>query len=430
LAVTDRAPLELDSIDLSAVDFWRRPWSERLEAYRILRDERPVAFFEEPEPLPSTGAVKGAGYWAVTRHADVLEVSRRPGVFTSGQGALGVTDATPEINEFFGSLISMDDPRHARLRKIVSGAFTPKVLAHILDQVEQTAVSVVDAVVERGSVDLVADLAAPFPLLVILDMMGIPRRDAGTVLRSANAILSGGDPDFLPPGKDFGTALIEAGVDLVALIEPLAAARRADPTDDLTSALVHAEVDGERITDQELASFFILLCVAGSETTRTAVSHGVWALEQHPDQRAAWMTDFDAMASTAVDEIVRWSTPVISMRRTLSESFRLEDVELSEGDKVLIMYSAANRDERAFDQPERFDLSRHPNPHVGFGGPGPHFCLGAHLARREITVMFRELFRRLPDLTVTGPPAPLESSFINGIKRLPVTFTPHAPTGA
>jgi cytochrome P450 len=301
----------------------------------------------------------------------------------------------------------MDDPRHARLRKIVSGAFTPKVLAHILDQVERTAVSVVDAVVERGSADLVADLAAPFPLLVILDMMGVPRSDAATVLRSANAILSGGDPDFLPEGKDFGTALIEAGIDLVALIEPLAAARRADPTEDLTSALVHAEVDGERITDQELASFFILLCVAGSETTRTAVSHGVWALEQHPDQREAWMADFDALAPTAVDEIVRWSTPVISMRRTVSESFRLQDVELSEGDKVLIMY-----------------------PHVGFGGPGPHFCLGAHLARREITVMFRELFGRLPDLTVTGPPAPLESSFINGIKRLPVTFTPHAPTGA
>jgi cytochrome P450 len=316
----------------------------------------------------------------------------------------------------------MDDPRHARLRRIVSGAFTPRMLARILDQVELTAAEVLDGITGREDVELVSEIAAPFPLLVILDMMGVPRSERVMVLEAANAILSGGDPDFLPPGKDFVTAILEAGINLSALMEPMAAARRTEPTDDLVSALIHADVEGEPITNQEVVSFFILLLVAGSETTRTAVSHGVWALHQHPDQRDAWMADFDAMAPAAVDEIVRWATPVISMRRTVTQPVTLRGVDLDEGDKLLMIYSAANRDEEVFDDPQRFDLRRDPNPHVGFGGPGPHFCLGAHLARREITVMFRELFRRFPDLTPTAEPAQLQSAFINGIKRLPVSL--------
>lgn len=411
------------AIDLSAPEFWSLPWEERERAYALLRDHQPVAFFDEPEPIPSTGAVKGPGYYAVTRHADILEASRRPSVFCSGQGATSVIDMPPDLNEFYGSLINMDDPRHARLRRIVSGAFTPRMLSRILDQVEVTSAEVLDGLAGRRAVDLVSDIAAPFPLLVILDMMGVPRSEKDMVLQAANTILSGGDPELLPPGKDFGTAIIEAGIGLSALMEPLAAARRIEPTDDLVSALIHADVEGEPITNQEIVSFFILLLVAGTETTRTAVTHGVWALHERPDQRQAWADDFDALAPTAVEEIVRWATPVISMRRTATGPARLGDVELAAGDKLLLIYAAANRDERAIAEPQVFDVRRTPNPHVGFGGPGPHFCLGAHLARREITVMFRDLFRRYPDLEVTGPPAQLESAFINGIKRLPVALS-------
>lgn len=409
-------------IDLSAEQFWAAPWEERADAYRLLRDHAPVAFFEEPEPLPGTGAVKGPGYHAVVRHADLLEVARRPALYCSGQGATGVIDMPPDLNEFYGSLINMDDPRHARLRRIVSSGFTPRMLARILDQVEATADEVLSALADREEVDMVADIASTFPLLVILDMMGVPRSEKATVLSATNIILSGGDPDLLPPGRDFGTAILEAGITLSALMEPLAAARRRQPADDLVSALIHADVEGEPITDQEIVSFFILLLVAGSETTRTAVSHGVWALAANPDQRAAWAADVDGVTPTAVEEILRWSSPVISMRRTVTGPTTLAGVDLDVGDKVLLMYGAANRDDRVFREPETFDVRRNPNPHVAFGGPGPHFCLGAHLARREIAVMFRELFRRYPTLAVTGPPARLASSFVNGIKSLPVTL--------
>jgi cytochrome P450 len=213
-------------------------------------------------------------------------------------------------------------------------------------------------------------------------------------------------------------------MDIGAYATALAEDRRVNPRDDLTTALVQAEVDGERLTSAEVASFFILLVVAGNETTRNAISHGVLALTRFPDERARWWADYEAIAPTAVEEIVRWASPVIWMRRTVSEPVEVGGHRFDTGDKVLLFYNSANRDETVFADPYAFDVGRDPNPHIGFGAPGPHFCLGAHLARREITVMFRELFARLPDLEVSGPPAPLRSSFINGIKHLPVTFTP------
>jgi len=211
------------------------------------------------------------------------------------------------------------------------------------------------------------------------------------------------------------------------LMEDIGKFRVEHPTDDLTSALVNANVDGEALSHAELASFFILLVVAGNETTRNAISHGLLALTEHPDQRARWQADVEGVAATAVDEIVRWATPVIWMRRTVSEETVLSGTELHPDDRVILVYSSANRDEDVFDDPYRFDVTRNPNPHVGFGAPGPHFCLGAHLARRELMVMFRELFRRLPDIESTGEPDRLRSAFINGIKHLDCTFTPAGP---
>ncbi|MEI7624456.1 MAG: cytochrome P450 [Actinomycetes bacterium] len=413
--------MNLENIDLSDIEFWAKPWAERDAAFATLRREKPIAYFPEPiiDPFP-----EGPGYYAITKMHDVLEISRHPEIYCSGQGAVSILDMPAEMNEFYGSLISMDDPRHARLRKIVSGTFTPRMLANVLEDVEKTAKRVVDEIVEKGEINFVADVSMPFPLLVILDMMGIPHSEFDMVLAQSNIILSGGDPEFIPAGVDPISAFLEAGAMLAGLLNELAVLRRANPTDDLLSALVTTEVDGEQLSGDELASFFILLSVAGHETTRTALNHAITHLSQNPDQRALLLGDMERVMPTAVEEIVRYASPVVWMRRTLTQDHVLSGHEFHTGDKVILYYGSANRDEAVFADPNRFDVLRDPNPHVGFGGPGPHFCLGAHLARREISLMLRELYTRIPDLELAGPPEQLRSNFINGVKRLPVTFTP------
>ncbi|MEW6271664.1 MAG: cytochrome P450 [Thermodesulfobacteriota bacterium] len=416
---TDAFPL--DEIDLSSLDFWSLPWARREAAFATLRRERPIAFFAEPD-LPFLP--KGRGYFAITRHADVLEISRRPEVFCSGQGATSIPDMPTEMNEFYGSMINLDDPRHLRLRGIVSRRFTPRMVQSVMDDVERVTARVIDGVAGKGEVEFVSEIAAPMPLIIICNMMGIPESEHRLVFEKSNVILSGGDPEYVPEGENPIQVFMEAGAALASLVRDLAQYRTKHPGDDLTSALVNTAIDGERLTDDEIASFFILLAVAGNETTRTAISHGLVALERHPDQARIWRSDFDAVAPTAVEEIVRWASPVIFMRRTVTQPVELSGQKLEPGDKVILFYASANRDEDVLPEPFRFDVLRNPNSHVGFGGPGPHFCLGAHLARREITVMFRELFRRLPDIHTVGAPEQLRSAFINGIKRLPVAFTP------
>lgn len=414
--------IDAGEINLSDLDFWARPLAERERAFAALRAGEPFPFFPEPEV---TGFPPGRGYHAAVRYADIVEISRRPDVFCSGQGAVSILDMPPVMAEFYGSMISMDDPRHARLRGIVSRAFTPRMLQQVLDQVERIAAETVDLICERGEADFATEVAARLPLLVICDLLGIPRSQYDFVLRQSNIVLSGGDPEYVPddPGQ-WLMAFVQAGAELATLMRDLARHRVEHPIDDLTSALVNATVDGERLTDDELASFFILLVAAGNETTRTAINHGLVALCDHPEQRRRWTEDFEDVARTAVEEIVRWASPVTWMRRTVTRPVELSGHEFQPGDKVLLFYNSGNRDEAVFADPHVFDVRRDPNPHIGFGGPGPHFCLGAHLARREITVMFRALFRRLPDLHVAGPAQHLRSSFVNGIKHLPVTFTP------
>jgi cytochrome P450 len=243
------------------------------------------------------------------------------------------------------------------------------------------------------------------------------------VLRCSNIILSSGDAEYIPEGTDPIVAFLGAGQELSALMQDLAAFRIEKPTDDITSALINTNIDGEALSHAELASFFILLVVAGNETTRTAISHGLYALTQHPDQREIWQGDVEHVTPTAVEEIVRWASPVIWMRRTVAEDTVLSGEELHAGDKLILFYNSANRDGDVFDDPFTFDVRRSPNPHVGFGAPGPHFCLGAHLARREVAVMFRELFTRLPDIRSVGEPDRLKSSFVNGIKHLDYEFS-------
>jgi cytochrome P450 len=423
----DPTVLDPDRINLADIEFWARPWAERDAAFATLRRERPLPFYEEPD-LP--GIVRGPGFYAVTRHADILEISRRPEDFCSSRGATSIPDLPPEMNEFYGSMINMDDPRHQRLRGIVSRRFTPKMVQRVMDDVERIATQVIDDVIARGEAEFVSEIAARLPLIVICNLMGIPPQHHQLVFDQSNIILSGGDPEFIPEGTDPIAAFMQAGFTLAEIVRDLAQHLTKHPGDDLTSALVNTSLDGERLTDDEIASFFILLAVAGNETTRTAISHGLVAFRDYPEQRRIWASDFDAVAPTAVEEIVRWATPVIFMRRTATRDLELSGHKLKEGDKLALFYNSANRDEAVFEDPFRFDVRRDPNPHVGFGGPGPHFCLGAHLARREIQVMFRELFRRLPDIEITEEPAQLRSGFINGIKRMPVRFTPGVVSAA
>lgn len=418
-----RATLTLDDIDLSDQEFWARPLDEREAAFATLRHERPLPFFEEPD-YGVDWLERGPGYHAVTKLDDILEVSRAPEVYSSARGATSVPDMPAEFLEYFGSMINMDDPRHTRLRRIVSRAFTPRRLKQLEEDVIRVAAGIVGDVAPKGECDFVTEVAARLPLQIICEMMGIPEEHWETVFTRSNVILSQGDPEYIPEGADIAAELLGAGQELAALMEELGEERRGQPTDDLTSALVNAEVDDEALSMSELASFFILLVVAGNETTRNAITHGMWLLSQNPEERQVWQRDFEGVAPTAVDEIVRVTSPVIWMRRTTTQPTELRGQRLDAGSKVLLFYWSANRDEEVFDHPFRFDVRRDPNPHVAFGGPGPHYCLGAHLARREITVMFRELFRQLPDIEATGEPERLRSSFINGIKHLPVAFTP------
>lgn len=411
-------------IDLSDRDFWVEPPEVRHAVFDRLRAERPFAFFAEPE-IP--GMPVGPGYHAVTRYADLDAISSQPQVFCSGKGAVSIQDIPADLHEFYGSMISMDDPRHARIRRIVSKTFTPRMLERVVDSVRGIVEDVLDearrtAEANDGRLDVVADVAAPIPLRVICDMMGVPAANRDQVLAASNVILSGGDPELIEDQDEPLTALFEAGIALAGIMERLAAERLERPTDDLTTALVTTEVDGERLTHQEIASFFILLLVAGNETTRNAISQGILALSEHPEQRARWMAD-PSIDKTAVEEIVRWTSPITWMRRTATQDGEVNGHRFTTGDKFLLFYAAANRDPELFADPHVFDLTRDPNPHVGFGGHGPHFCLGAHLARREIAVTFRQLFEQLPDLEVAGEPARLRSSFVNGLKRLPARLT-------
>jgi cytochrome P450 len=410
----------LAEINLSNPEFWAKDHAYRHGAFKTLRDESPYQFFEEWEfensPIP-----RGPGYFALTRYEDIWHVSRHPEIFCSGKGT-NIGDLTVELNEFFGSMINMDDPKHFRLRSIVSKGFTPKEINRVENYVVAKAKEVVDTVIEKypnRQCDFVSEIAAPFPLEIICEMMGIPKDDYAQILTWTNTILGVGDPELVTSIDD----LLNAGLNMFAYAQALGEDRVKNPTDDLTSVMMNAEVDGERLSAQEFGSFFILLVVAGNETTRNAISHGLKALTDNPDQRQLWWDNFDAHTKTAVEEIVRYSSPVVHFRRTATQDTEINGFPVKEGQKVVMWYLSGNRDERTYIDPFRFDIRREPLPaQIGFGAGGPHFCLGANLARREIAVMFDEIRRRLPNLRVEGEPAFLQSNFINGVKRMPCSW--------
>jgi cytochrome P450 len=417
--MSERASVTVDGIELGRFRLWGQPIEERDAVFARLRAEQPVAYHSRLDSLP--GTPPGRGFWSVTKWADVREVNRNPRLFSSADGIRVDDSLDSQADEFFSSLIVMDDPRHAKLRLIVQKGFTPKTIAALEDSVRSRARTLVAAARERGGeMDFVEQLAAPFPLQVICDMLGIPPSDEAQIFEWTNFLNGIGDPDFGFSVDKLRSTALEVYEYAVALGRD----RRKNPRDDIASILMEAEVDGERLTAAEFASFFNLLAAAGNETTRHAISWGAKLLTEHPDQREELRGNYDALSLRAVDEIVRWSSPVIHMRRVATEDTVLGGQQIQAGDKVVMWYWSANRDEEVFPDGAAFDIHRdNAKDQAGYGSGGPHFCLGANLARREIQVMFDEILRGLPDLEITGEPDRLMSSFLNGIKRLPCSVS-------
>lgn len=380
------------------------------DAFRVLRKEAPVSWQTEPT---------GRGYWAVTKYADVVEIGKDPGRFSSWRGGTNIEDYPEEDLDLIRMMmVNMDPPQHAKFRRIAATGFTPRMVARLEPKIRRVTNEVLDVVAKQGSCDFVRTIAAELPLIVIAELMGIPVEDRVRVFDWSNRLIGFSDPEFQTTPEDGKLAAME----MWAYGSELAEKRKGSTGEDLVSVVSNAVVDGEKLSDMEFVSFFLLLAVAGNETTRNAISGGMVALSEHPEERKRLVADPSLMTS-AVEEILRWVAPVMYFRRTAARDTELRGVKIKENDKVVMYYPSANHDEDVFPDADRFDVGRSPNDHLSFGG-GEHFCLGASLARLEIRVMFEELLRRFPDMAVSGKIRRLRSNFINGYKEIPVSFTP------
>ena len=378
--------------------------------FQWLREHDPVHWHAERD---------GPGFFAVTRHADVVAVGRDSATFSS-KGTILIQDPPPGSEMDFGDhgmMLMMDPPLHTRYRRIVSREFTPRASAALAPRIGELARQIIDAVIERGECDLVDDVAGELPSYVIAELLGIPLDDGRELYRLTEAIHAA--PESLPPGAG-GAAVLQ----MFQYAQGVIAEKRARPREDLSTKILQAEVDGRSFDDIDFQLFFMLLVDAGGDTTRNLVAGGMQALFEHPAERAKLARSLDSLLPGAVEEMLRWVSPVVYMRRTATRDAEIAGTKIRAGQKVVMYYGSANRDPRVFAAPERFDIGRDPNPHVAFGGGGAHFCLGAHIARVEIEAMLREIFRRLPDVEPTGPAEWLPSTFISGPKHLPVRFTP------
>ncbi|HVW32839.1 MAG TPA: cytochrome P450 [Acidimicrobiia bacterium] len=414
-----------DEIDVSTLSFWQLTAEQRDERLAVLRAERPVSWQRPAEGMGTLPMTDDPGFWAVLTHPDVITVSRDPETYSSAQG-FQIEDVPMPILEAAGSFLGMDHPRHTRLRRLATAAFTPRRIRAIEETIAARAARLVDDLLERGEGDFVDVLSRPMPSGIFAEMMGVDEEDRERVTQLADDMVAWNDPDALA-GRDGITLLMVTTQGLHAAAQQLAEARRSKPADDLVTGLVTAEVDGERLTDYEIGSFFVLLSVAGNDTTRQTITHGMRALCQFPDERALLASDPDRYLPGAVEEMIRWATPVMTFRRTATRDTELNGAEIKTGDKVVMFYNSANRDEKVFPDPWRFDITREAN-HVGFGGGGPHFCLGASLARSMLRSTFRELVTRAPTLEL-GDPRFVIGYFIHGIGSIPYRVGGAAPHG-
>jgi cholest-4-en-3-one 26-monooxygenase len=403
-ALREEATMRLANVDLWDPDRYLQGLPH--EAFALLRREAPV--FRHPEP-------DGPGFWAVTRHADVVHVSRNPEIFSSSAGGTNIFDVPEaELVWIRSLLINMDPPQHHKFRRLIQRRFTPRRIHTLEARVRERAREIVDGFVAKGECDFVTEVAAELPLQVIAELIGIRQDERRRIFDLTNRLIGTTDPDFGGSPDDGRQAAAEMWV----FANELATARRESPCEDLVSALVQADVDGEHLTEVEFNSFFLLLCVAGSETTRNLISGGLLALLEHPDQLERLRRD-KSLLTRAIEELLRFVTPVIHFRRTALVDTELRGERIRAGDKVVLYYPSANRDEEVFEAPQRLDLTREKNPHLAFG-IGQHFCLGANLARMEIATIFDELLRRAPELELAGSVRRLRSNFIHGIKSMPV----------
>jgi cytochrome P450 len=413
---TEQPGRAYDPIDLSSRAFWSTTAADREVRSRSCGPvswHPPVEDALMPDP-------DDPGYWAVTRRADIVTVSRNNEVFLSGQGVM-FENIPVELLEASQSFLAMDPPRHTKLRKLVSAAFTPRQVRRIEDSIKANARAIVDELRAAGSgADFVDHCAKELPIRTLSDMVWIPESEREHMAHATDAMVSWADPAYLD-GRHPMEVLVENQTYVHRVAGALAAERREHPGDDLISGLVNAEVDGDRLTDGEVAAFFVLLSVAANDTTRQTTSHAMKALTDFPDQRAWLLEDFDNRIGTAVEEFVRWASPVMTFRRTAATDFELGGQQIRAGEKVVMFYPSGNWDTEAFDHPERFDLSRSPNPHVGFGGGGLHFCLGAHVARAQLRAIFGELLRQLPGIQA-GEPTYVAGNFIHAVRSMPCSF--------
>lgn len=381
-----------------------------------LRSDDPVSWHDLPG---------GRGFWNVVRHADVLAVNRDSALYSSeAEGVVGMY-SPDELNDTMESvgdprglmMLYTDPPRHTRYRLLVNKGFTPRMIGLLEGYLRHRARTIVDNVIERGTVDFVTDVASELPLQAIAEIMGVPQEDRRLLFDWSNRIIGMDDPEFAT-AEGAG-----AFVELYGYVNELGQRRRSDPREDVVTKLINAEINGDRLSEMEFDMFMLLLTVAGNETTRNATSWGMLALMENPDAYRA-LRDDPSFMSTAVEEILRWASPVLHFRRTATADAEIGGQPVARGDKVVMWYVSANRDEEVFKEPFRFDIYRDPNPHIAFGGGGAHFCLGANLARMELRVLFEEIVTRIPDPAPAGPPEFLRSNFIGGVKHLPVAFTP------
>jgi cytochrome P450 len=392
-----------------------------LETFAWLRREHPVYWQEERAILDWPA---GRGYWAVMRYADVELVNRNPQLFSSNLGATQIRDPKPEDLEFQRKMmLNLDPPAHSRLRRIVAKAFTPRAIARLEAGIRARARAAIDAVAPEGRCDFPQDVSADLPIWALADVMGVPTEDRKLLFHWANRVIGFQDPEYAQydeEGRPIDPRSRRALADMFAYAHALAAEKRRRPSDDILTTLLLA--DGERVTDEEFENFFFLLAVAGNETLRNAIPGGMLALMEHPAERRRLLDD-PRLLPTAIEEMLRYASPVMCFRRTAAARTRLAGVDVEAGDKVVVYYASANHDEAQFPDPGRFDVGRTPNDHLGFG-IGPHFCLGAPLARLEMRAFFEELLWRLPDMELDGAIERLQSNFQSGIKHMPVRFTP------
>ncbi len=399
------------------------------EVFRILRREAPVHW------TPETENVKG--FWSITKYEDIVHISRNPQIFSSERGITSFEPQQPDPNDvgtrLYGKMIiTMDPPRHVRMRRLVNKGFTPRAVAAWEPHIREITNHILDGIAKKGEADFVTEVAALLPLAVICEIMGVPREDWDKMFQYTNQVLGGGDPEFQTdvPEELRGTpegARQQINLGTAKMFQYFAvklAEHRAQAKEDLVQVLLESEVDGQKLTDEDILWFCFLLILAGNETTRNAIAGGLLALLEHPEEKQK-IRDNPGIMPIATEEIVRWTSPVLHMARVAKEDVEIRGVKIRKGERVVMWYPSANRDEDIFPDPFRFDVTRQPNDHIAFG-IGEHYCLGAGFARLEIRVMFEELFRRFPDIELAGPPARLRSTFIGGIKHLPVRFTPEA----